>query len=211
MTHPLILPGRLRAKVWEVYGCVRKRHHTWGTTHIKEVKSRVMLLVLSPLNFSHFCLDLLSWSVNQYWPGSEKTALEWQASSSRRIRLNTDPCREHHTLPMKTQLIQHQKHQLILHSGFIYYSVTVGAATNRLKVQLCSWLLNWGFKHVHPSFKSPWWCLQKISLPNTQSKTQRYYGIRDKTTLKIRNKCKSSGWKIWSQTIFFFPFHHWSF
>lgn len=33
-----------------------------------------------------------------HWPGSENTALEWQASSSSRIRLNTDPWRVHHTL-----------------------------------------------------------------------------------------------------------------
>lgn len=90
VTHPVIHPRRLRAKVWEVYGCVGKWHHTWITTCINHVKSNVI----------DFFPPFPSWLIklNSYWPGSEKTAFEWQASSSSRIRLNTDPCSVHQTL-----------------------------------------------------------------------------------------------------------------
>lgn len=45
------------------------------------------------------CLSLFNERARKMnWPGSEKTALEWQARRSSRIRLKTDPCREHHTL-----------------------------------------------------------------------------------------------------------------
>ena len=50
------------------------------------------------VSFLSPCLHLDSVESNRYRPGSEKTALEWQASSSSRMRLNTDPCSVHHTL-----------------------------------------------------------------------------------------------------------------
>ena len=36
--------------------------------------------------------------MNEKLPGSENTALEWHASSSSKITLNTEPCSVHHTL-----------------------------------------------------------------------------------------------------------------